>query len=125
MIVVDSSGWLEYLTDGVLADEYAKHLRRTDAVVTPTIVIYEVYKHAKRLRSEEDAVDAVAAMQKTRVAPLTDELALIAADLSILYKLAMADAIVLATAQAHDADVVTSDSDFENVPGVVYIPKKH
>jgi predicted nucleic acid-binding protein len=125
VIVVDSSGWLEYLTDGVLADEYAKHLRRTDAVVTPTIVIYEVYKHAKRLRSEEDAVDAVAAMQKTRVAPLTDELALIAADLSILYKLAMADAIVLATAQAHDADVVTSDSDFENVPGVVYIPKKH
>ncbi len=124
MIVVDSSGWLEYLTDGVLADEYAKHLRRTDAVVTPTIVIYEVYKHAKRLRSEEDAVDAVAAMQKTRVAPLTDELALIAADLSILYKLAMADAIVLATAQAHDADVITSDSDFENVPGVVYIPKK-
>jgi predicted nucleic acid-binding protein len=124
VIVVDSSGWLEYLTDGVLADEYAKHLRRTDAVVTPTIVIYEVYKHAKRLRSEEDAVDAVAAMQKTRVAPLTDELALIAADLSILYKLAMADAIVLATAEAHDADVITSDADFENVPRVVYIPKR-
>jgi predicted nucleic acid-binding protein len=124
VIVVDSSGWLEYLTDGVLADEYSKHLRRTDAVVTPTIVIYEVYKHAKRLGSEEDAVDAVAAMQKTRVVPLTDELALIAADLSILHKLAMADAIVLATAQAHDADVVTSDADFKNVPGVVYIPKK-
>jgi predicted nucleic acid-binding protein len=124
VIVVDSSGWLEYLTDGVLADEYAKHLRQPAAVVTPTIVIYEVYKHAKRMRSEEDAVDAVAAMQKTRVAPLTDELALVAADLSILYKLAMADAIVLATAQAHDADVITSDSDFEHVPRVVYIPKK-
>ncbi len=124
MIVVDSSGWLEYLTDGVLADEYAKHLRQPSAVVTPTIVIYEVYKHARRLRSEEDAVDAVAAMQKTRVAPFTDELALVAADLSLQYKLAMADAIVLATAQAHDADVITSDSDFENVPGVVYIPKK-
>jgi predicted nucleic acid-binding protein len=93
-------------------------------VITPTIVIYEVYKHAKRLRSEEDAVDAVAAMQKTRVVPLTDELALIAADLSIAHKLPMADAIVLATAQAHNADVVTSDSDFEGIPGVVYIPKK-
>lgn len=93
-------------------------------VITPTIVIYEVYKHAKRLLSEEAAVDAVAVMQKTRVVPLTDELALVAADLSLAHKLPMADAIVLATAQAHEADVVTSDADFADIPGVVYIPKK-
>jgi hypothetical protein len=74
--VVDSSGWLEFLTDGRLADQYAKHLRQPASVVTPTIVVYEVYKHAKRLMSEEDAVDAVAAMQKTRIVALTDELAL-------------------------------------------------
>jgi predicted nucleic acid-binding protein len=123
LIVVDSSGWLEFLTDGVLADEYAKRLRQPAAVLTPTIVIYEVYKHAKRLLSEEDAVGAVAAMQKTQIIPLTDELALVAADLSLTYKLPMADAIVLATAQAHDADVVTSDADFADIPGVVYIPK--
>jgi predicted nucleic acid-binding protein len=125
VIVVDSSGWLEFLTDGPLADEYAKYLRQPASVVTPTIVIYEVYKRAKRVRGEEDAVDAVAAMQKTRVVPLTDELALIAADLSLLYKLPMADAIVLATAQANDADVVTSDADFKDVPRVVYIQNKN
>jgi predicted nucleic acid-binding protein len=124
VIVIDSSGWLEFLTDGPLADEYAKYLRQTTAVVTPTIVMYEVYKHAKRTRSEEDAVDAVAAMQKTLVLPLTDELALVAADLSLSHKLAMADAIVLATAQAHDAEVVTSYSDFQNIPGVIYISKR-
>ena len=93
-------------------------------MITPTIVIYEVYKHAKRLLSEEAAVDAVAVMQKTRVVPLTDELALVAADLSLAHKLPMADAIVLATAQAHEADVVTSDADFADISGVVYIPKK-
>ena len=92
--------------------------------MTPTIVIYEVYKHAKRLLSEEDAVEAVAAMNKTQVVPLTDELALLAADLSITHKLPMADSIVLATAHAYDANVVTSDSDFASIPGVVYIPKK-
>jgi len=86
--------------------------------------MYEVYKHAKRLLSEEAALDAVAAMQKTRVVALTDELALLAADLSLAHKLPMADAIVLATAQAHDAGVITSDSDFANISGVVYIPKK-
>jgi predicted nucleic acid-binding protein len=123
LIVIDSSGWLEFLTDGTLADEYAARLRQIASVITPTIVMYEVYKHAKRLLSEEAAVDAVAAMQKTRVVPLTDELALIAADLSLAHKLPMADAIVLATAQAHDADVITSDADFANLPGVIYIPK--
>jgi len=124
LIVVDSSGWLEFLTDGDLADEYAARLRQPAAVLTPTIVMYEVYKHAKRLLSEEAAVDAVAAMQKTRVVPLSDELALVAADLSLAHKLPMADAIVLATAQAHDADVVTSDADFAKIAGVTYLPKK-
>ncbi|MEA2344550.1 MAG: hypothetical protein QOF63_2719 [Thermoanaerobaculia bacterium] len=125
MIVIDSSGWLEFLTDGPAADEYAKYLRKTADVVTPTIVIYEVYKRAKRVLGEEEAIDAVAAMQKTQVMPLTDELALIAADLSLLHKLPMADAIVLATAQAHDADVVTSDADFKDLPRVIYIPNKN
>ena len=125
MIVVDSSGWLEFLTDGAVADEYAKYLRDTTSVVTPTIVIYEVYKRAKRVLGEEEAIDAVAAMQKTQVMPLTDELALIAADLSLLHKLPMDDAIVLATAQAHDADVVTSDADFQDLPRVIYIRNKN
>jgi len=36
----------------------------------------------------------------------------------------MADAIVLATAQVYEAEVVTSDSDFDGVPELTYIPKK-
>jgi predicted nucleic acid-binding protein len=125
VILVDSSGWLEFLTDGPLADQYAARLRQPAAVITPTIVMYEVYKHSRRLRGEEGALDAVAAMQKTRVVPLNDELALVAADLSIEHKLAMADAIILATARLHEAEVVTSDVDFDGVPGVTYIPKRN
>lgn len=124
MIVVDSSGWLEFLTDGPLAGVYAGRLRQPASVITPTIIVYEVYKHAKRLRGEEGALEGVAAMQKTRVVPLNDELALIAADLGIEHKLPMADAIILATARLYDAEVVTSDADFEGLPGVTYIPKR-
>ncbi len=123
MIVVDSSGWLEFLTDGPLGDEYAKRLRQPSAVVTPTIILYEVYKHAKRLRGEEGGLEAVAAMQKTVVVPLNDDLALVAADLSIEHKLPMADAIILATARMFEAEVITSDADFELVAGVTYLPK--
>ena len=123
MIVVDSSGWLEFLTEGALADEYAKRLRQPALVITPTIVVYEVYKHAKRLRGEKGALDAVAAMQKTQIVPLNEELALVSADLSLEAKLPMADAIVLATARLYGAEVITSDADFSGIPGVTYLPK--
>ncbi|HEV7768946.1 MAG TPA: hypothetical protein VGQ76_28390 [Thermoanaerobaculia bacterium] len=47
-----------------------------------------------------------------------------AADLSLEHRLAMADALVLATTRQFDAILVISDRDFEGLPGVVYLPKK-
>jgi predicted nucleic acid-binding protein len=35
----------------------------------------------------------------------------------------MADAMILATARLFDAEVTTSDADFEHMPGVTYLPK--
>lgn len=124
MIVVDSSGWIEFFTDGALSDEYAKRLRNLSAVVTPVIVIYEVYKRLKRELSEDDAVIAVSAMQRSRVVPVDQEIALTAADLSLDHSLAMADALVLATARKFHAELVTSDGDFEALDGVTYLAKK-
>ncbi|MBC8417194.1 MAG: hypothetical protein H8E10_01195 [Desulfobacterales bacterium] len=36
----------------------------------------------------------------------------------------MADSIILATAKAFDAVIWTQDSDFKNIAGVKYFPKK-
>lgn len=80
MIVLDSSGWIEFFADGPHAAEFARRLRQPLDVITPTVAIYEVYKWIKRERSEDDALDAVAAMKKTTVADLTEEVALTAAD---------------------------------------------
>src|SRR5207302_10003017 len=63
--LVDSSGWLEYFTDGPLAARFAPYLEDGRKLVTPTIVLYEVYKAIKRSRREEDALVAVAQLQKT------------------------------------------------------------
>jgi predicted nucleic acid-binding protein len=123
VIVIDSSGWIEYFTDGPSAKDYARRMRDPGAIVTPSIVVYEVYKVVKRQRSEEDAMIAAAAIQRTRVIPLDTELALEAADLGIQHRLAMADAIVLATARQFDAILYTGDRDFEGIEGVVVIPK--
>ncbi|MDP9361606.1 MAG: type II toxin-antitoxin system VapC family toxin [Acidobacteriota bacterium] len=124
MIVVDSSGWIEFFTDGPLADTYATKLRNLALIITPVIVIYEVYKRLKRDLSEDDAVVAVSAMQRTRVVAIDQEIALTAADLSLEYALAMADAMILATAHHFRAELVTSDRDFARIPDVVYLPKQ-
>jgi toxin FitB len=105
VIVIDSSGWIEFFTDGPLADDYAIRLRKLAAVVTPVIVVYEVYKRLKRELSEDDAIVAVSAMQRSQVVSIDQELALTAADLSLEHGLAMADAIVLATARRFDAEL--------------------
>ncbi len=123
MIVVDSSGWIEFFTDGPLANEYAKRLRNLPGIVTPVIVIYEVYKRLKPELSEDDALVAVSAMQRTRVVAMNQEMALVAADLSLEQGLAMADAIVLAAAHMYHAELVTSDRDFQGIAGVTYLPK--
>jgi predicted nucleic acid-binding protein len=123
VILVDSSGWIEFFTGGSNAPRYGSYLEKTSTVITPTIVLYEVYKLVRRERSEEEALVAVAQMHKTRMVPLSDSLAL-AADVSLEFRLAMADSIVYATARAEDAELVTSDADLRNLPGVTFLPKR-
>ena len=124
MTLVDSVGWIEFFTDGPLASEYAKYLQQPSEVIVPTIVLYEVYKKIKSEKSEDAALVAVATMQTAHVVPLTEELSLSAADVSLSHKLAMADAIVYASATQEDAKVVTSDKDLKDLPHVTYFPKK-
>ena len=123
MRLVDSSGWLEFLTDGPLASDYQEHLAELDGVLSSSIVVFEVYKWVKRERSEEKALISVAQIEKTRVVPLTTTIALTAADLGLEHGLAMADSIVYATARLNDADLITSDRDFARLPGVIYLER--
>ncbi len=55
MILLDSYGWIEYFAAGELADKYAKYVEQANEenTITPTIVIYEVYKKIKREKEEE------------------------------------------------------------------------
>lgn len=124
MIVVDSSGWIEFFADGPHAEQFAARLRNPASVLTPTIAIYEVYEWIKRERSEEEALQAVAAMKRTRIVDLTEELALFAADLSLSHGLAMADSMMLAVARANSAQLATTDSEFAGIDGVIVLSKK-
>jgi predicted nucleic acid-binding protein len=125
LILVDSYGWIEYFTDGPLAGSYAPYCEGVDKekCITPTIVIYEVYKKIKKLQGERDALEAFAQISRTRIVELTVHISLKAADISIALELGMADAIVLATAQEHSAEVITSDKHLKGLKSVKFIEK--
>ena len=118
--VIDSCGWLEYFLAGPLGPEFRSRIQADDVLV-PTVVLFEVYKVIKRDVSERRAEEAVVQMRTRTCVPLTDEVALLAADLCLEQRLAMGDGMVLATAQMHDATLVTSDFHFAGMPGVEYL----
>jgi len=120
-LLVDSSGWIEYFASGPLAGRYVPYLVRPAELITPTIVVYEVYKKLKRERGEELALRVAARLAATEVIPLTESIALLAADISLQHGLGMAEGIVYATAKDQEARVVTSDADLKDLPGVVYL----
>jgi len=126
LILIDSYGWIEYFADGPLADKYATFIEEADTenAVTPTIVVYEVYKRIKSVMGEQKALEAFAQMSGTKIVELTSSISLKAADISITLDLGMADSIVVATARACNAEIVTSDEHLKSLEGVKFINKQ-
>jgi predicted nucleic acid-binding protein len=113
--LIDSSGWLEYLTDGANSDFFAGPIHDAENLVTPTLCLYEIFKWTLLklggIVSEGELID------------LNPQLAIEAAQISTELKLAMADSIILATARAYNATLWTQDAHFKDLDGVRYIDK--
>ena len=119
-IVVDSSGWLEYFTADTKADLFEPYLREPFLFV-PVIVLYEVRKILLLRHTKAAADEFVSVALRHTVVPIDQQIALQAAALSIQHKLAMADALVYTTAGKVGAKLITSDSNFSELPGVTLL----
>jgi predicted nucleic acid-binding protein len=123
MRVVDTSAWLEWLSDSALGRRVGLELPQTRAWIVPTIVQYELARCLEREVSEDAADDTIAFSNQCIVAPLDTRLAVQAAEIALANALAMADAIIYATAVAMGADLLTCDAHFAKLTRVVYFAK--
>ena len=121
--LVDSSGWIEYFTDGPNGGVFADPLSDASRLVVPTVSLSEVFRVVPRERGEDDALRVAALMGRGREIPLSSALALEAAQLAHERRLAMADGIILATARLTGATLWTQDIDFEGMRQVRYFPR--
>ena len=76
-----------------------------------------------RRHGEGPAIQAIALMRQGTEIPLDAALAMQAAQLGLQWKLPPADSVMLATALAHQATLLTQDADFEGIPEVEFIAK--
>ena len=123
MRVVDTSAWIEWLRDSELGRKVDPEIPAQDAWIVPTIVQYELARWLARQVSVEAAGSAIAFSNTCVVTPLDTALALKAAEVADQHALAMADAIIYATAMAAGADLLTCDAHFADLPHVVHLPR--
>ncbi|MFH0820380.1 MAG: type II toxin-antitoxin system VapC family toxin [Candidatus Peregrinibacteria bacterium] len=123
MNLIDSSAWLAYFNGEKNRVHFREPIKDFIHLIVPTIVIYEVFKRMLATCGSDSALEASAHLQRARVIPLTDHLAILAAKISREEKLGMADSIILATARTYSATIWTQDADFKGVAGVKYFKK--
>ncbi|MFW9876270.1 MAG: type II toxin-antitoxin system VapC family toxin [Candidatus Thorarchaeota archaeon] len=124
IFLIDSFGWIEYFSDGKKSKEYAEYIEKANPqnYISPTIVLYEVYKKILSVYNEEKAMEAAAHIKyATKLIDFSDNLAISAAETSFKHKLPMADAIILTTAKNQNASVITSDKHFKGFDSVIFI----
>jgi len=123
MNLVDSSGWLEYLSDGKNAKLFTPAIEKTNELIVSTINIYEIYKKILLEKDENTAIQVVGLMQQAKVIEVNSTIAIQAAKLSFEQKIPMADSLIYITAKQNDATVWTQDVDFKDLDGVKFFKK--
>ena len=123
MNIVDTSCWIEYLMDTSIGADIASVVESPTDLIVPTITLYEVYKKLSVEKNDAYAMEIIAYMESGTVIDLDSSLSVLAAQISINYKLPMADSIIYATATKHSALLWTADHHFKEIPDVRYFPK--
>lgn len=123
MNLVDSSGWLEYFTDGTNAKIFAPAIEDSDKLIVSVINLYEVYKKVMTERNENAAKEAAGILMQGKVLEVDASIAVRAARLSSELKIPMADSLIYVTARLNNAIVWTQDYDFKDLEGVKFIKK--
>ena len=121
--VVDSSGWLEYFSEGAGGRRFAAPIADVPNLIVPTISIYEVYRRVAQLAGDDSAAQAAQIMSRGQLVDLDVDLAIAAAMLAADHRLPLADSVILATARRHGATLWTQDADFEGLDNVRYVAK--
>jgi predicted nucleic acid-binding protein len=123
MKLVDSCVWAEVLMATPTGQVFKSKIPPHGQLLVSTMVLYELGKWLARNVDSEIADQVLVTLLNARVVEPTASIALQAAELSVTHKLHALDALIYATALEHDAELVTCDVHFKDLPQVDYTAK--
>ena len=123
MKLVDTCIWIEVTSDTATGQAYKRLLNEPHKLMISTMVVYELRKWLARHMESEAADELMTLVLTAYVVEPTSTIALQAAELSRAHKLHAMDALIYATALEHDAELVTCDAHFKDLPQVDYAAK--
>ncbi|MBI5035744.1 type II toxin-antitoxin system VapC family toxin [Candidatus Micrarchaeota archaeon] len=124
MPFLDSSVWFSYFF-GESGGKQAKDIIESDEPILLSVInLIEIYSKYL-LRSPLDAEEKRNfLLSRCELVGVSKDIALEASRLKAKHQLAIADAIILATAQLNKATLITTDKDFEGLKGVRLLKRR-
>jgi len=118
LLVIDSSGWLEYITADTKVDLVAPFFKDSSKILVPALVLFEVRRVLLLRNTKALADNFVSDVLLLKIIAIDEKIALSAAAVSTQYRLSLADALIYQCAIEYRATLITSDIHFQNLPGV-------
>lgn len=123
-VLIDSWCWVEYYKGTKFADATSMYIEGDMLAYASTINLSEIYRWFLLSYSESEADAAVQDIKdRCFVVPVDEAIAIQAAKIKHEFKWGLGDSIIMATARARNAKVVTGDPDFQNKPDTIFIGK--
>ncbi|MBI5392537.1 type II toxin-antitoxin system VapC family toxin [Candidatus Woesearchaeota archaeon] len=119
--MIDSWAWIEYFKGTQYGRKIIPYLDSEEEIIISSINIAEVYHFLLKNNIKQITAHIEFMTSTAFTVQLTTEIACNAAKNKFEKKLGMADAIVLSTAQYHNAKIITGDNDFKKLEKVIFI----
>lgn len=112
-LIIDTSAWIHFFSKPTPHKKVVEALNGTQKIIIPTIIIYELTKKLLEKYNKNIVAEHLAALKKFEIINLDSEISILAGTLSRKHNLAMADSIILASAETLKCKIITFDQDFK------------
>ncbi len=121
-VLIDSFAWFEYFFGTARGKKVREILQSDERIIISSINLFEVYsRYLGFAEGEADEKKNFMLARSAEVVDASKDIAVAASKLKKAHGLAMADALILATAFAKNAKLLTGDKHFARFDNVILI----
>lgn len=120
--LIDSWAWIEYFRGSEAGKSVAEIINSDEEIIVSPVNIGEVYYTSLKKIGKKGAMQQIGLiLNRCRVVDVNTDIVIKSAEIKSERKWGFADAIILATAVAENAEIITGDPHFKGLENVRYL----